>query len=238
MPQENDSPQADSVMRLRKMRDLWPEGLSFYMGNAAPREIYGRGKIDIMRHPRVAVFSSRRSPGIAILRTYDMARALREIDACVIGGFHSPMERESLDILLRGENPVIVCPARTIDPYQIPNKWQKAVDNGEMLLLSPFESKHRHQTRELARKRNKFVAALADLIVIAYADPGGMTEDIARQALEWGKPTVTFDIEDNEHLVEMGAEALTVDQIISRCQNDVKGSCGKVKMSEEDRNGG
>jgi HEPN domain-containing protein len=32
----------------------------------------------------------------------------------VVGGFHAPMERECLTILLRGAQPVILCPARNI----------------------------------------------------------------------------------------------------------------------------
>jgi predicted AAA+ superfamily ATPase len=46
-----------------------------------------------------------------VLRTF--ALALREAGIPVIGGFHAPMEKECLDLLLRGTQPVVICPARS-----------------------------------------------------------------------------------------------------------------------------
>jgi len=34
----------------------------------------------------------------------------------VISGFHTPAEKECLRILLRGAQPIIICPARSIEP--------------------------------------------------------------------------------------------------------------------------
>ena len=198
--------------------DLWPEGLSRCIGTAAPTEIYVRGNLDILGEPKVAIFSSRRCPGTAILRTYDLARALRDAGACVIGGFHSSIKKECLDLLLPGEAPVIVCPARTITPYRIRGTWRKQIEAGRMLLMSPFASHHR-QTTALACKRNNFVAALADLIVIASADPGGNTEDMVRQALAWNKKLLTFDFAENANLIEMGVDAMDIEDMVATVKN-------------------
>ena len=197
---------------------LYPKALSRCLADGAPETIWVRGNVDILRCNKVALFSSRRCPGNAILGTYDLARALRDASVCVIGGFHSSMEKECLDLLLRGVQPVVVCPARTIDPMRIPADWKTPLAEGRLLLLSPFDSKYRRATAALARQRNEFVAALADEIIIACAEPGGKTEAMARQALEWGKPTVTFDIEDNEHLVEQGVTPMSVDEILAAAQ--------------------
>lgn len=40
--------------------------------------------------------------GDVILKTLDLMCELRDADAYVVSGFHSPMERECLNILLRG----------------------------------------------------------------------------------------------------------------------------------------
>jgi hypothetical protein len=37
-----------------------------------------------------------------IVQAYDMAVALRDARVALIGGFHSPMEKECLRLLLRG----------------------------------------------------------------------------------------------------------------------------------------
>jgi hypothetical protein len=59
-----------------------------------------------------ALFCSARCPGRAILAAHDQAALWRDEGRCVVGGFHSPVEEECLRILLRGRQPVIVCPAR------------------------------------------------------------------------------------------------------------------------------
>jgi hypothetical protein len=64
------------------------------------------GAIEILQEPALGLFCSIRCPGKAILAVYDLARALRDAGVPVISGFHTPMERECLDLLLRGEQPL------------------------------------------------------------------------------------------------------------------------------------
>jgi predicted Rossmann fold nucleotide-binding protein DprA/Smf involved in DNA uptake len=148
----------------------------------------------------------------------DLARALRDAGVVVVSGFHSPLERDCFEFLIRGDQGVIWCPARTIDPYRIPKERQKAVDDGRLLLVSPFDSTRRRQTATLARRRNEFVAALADTIIVAYADPGGSLESLAAKALDWGKPVLTFDIPETENLVALGAAPMSMDGIVKLAQ--------------------
>ena len=60
----------------------------------------------------VALFCSRRCTGAAIVALYDAARALRTADLRVVSGFHTPMERECLTVLLRGRDAVVVLARR------------------------------------------------------------------------------------------------------------------------------
>ena len=61
---------------------------------------------------------------------YDLSRAMRDAGVPVIGGFQSPMEKECLRILLRGDQPVVVCPARGIENMRIPREWREAAGRG------------------------------------------------------------------------------------------------------------
>jgi hypothetical protein len=72
------------------------------------------GNPDLLGRPLLALFCSRRCPGSVILKTYDAAKALRAAGIAVIGGFQTPVERDCLAILLRGEQPVVICPARSL----------------------------------------------------------------------------------------------------------------------------
>jgi hypothetical protein len=78
---------------------------------SCPR-IWAIGNLDILRARLLGFFCSTKCPGNVIVHTYDLARALRNSDVPVIGGFQSPMEKECLYLLLRGQQPIVICPAR------------------------------------------------------------------------------------------------------------------------------
>lgn len=153
----------------------------------------------------LALFCSVKCPGELILKTYDLARALRDRGVAVISGFHSPMEQECLNILLKGQQPVILCPARGIERMRLRPEWKTPIRQGRLRLLSPFPADCKRMTRQTAEKRNRFVADTADAVFVSYADPGGKTEALCRQLLAEGKPLYTFASPATETLTTAGA---------------------------------
>jgi len=151
------------------------------------------GNLDALGGIKVALFCSVRCPGDGILAAYDSARRLRSQEATVISGFHSPVEKECLRVLLRGRQSVIICPARALDGMRIPKEWRMPLEQGRLLLLSPFENSPRRPTVETARKRNDMVAALADEALIIHVTPGGETERVAQLLNRWGVARVEID---------------------------------------------
>ena len=151
---------------------IYPARVRARLGGHAPEQLYAVGNMALLAQPNTALFSSSRCPGDAILRTYDQAASWREAGRCVVSGFHSPVEKECLRILLRGKGPVIVCPARGM-PSRMPPEWIKPLADGRMLVLSIFPPSIARKTAALAAQRNDFVAALADDIWFAHVTPGG-----------------------------------------------------------------
>ena len=166
------------------------------------------GNLRLLNEPLTALFCSQRCPGDLILKTYDLARAMRDAGIPVVGGFQTPMEQECLRLLLRGAQPVVVCPARSIDNMRIPRDWRPALDDGRLLVLSPFPATVRRPTTEVAAQRNDVVAQLAHRVFIVHAAPGGNTEAFARKLVASGKPLLTLNSPANENLVGMGAEVV------------------------------
>ncbi len=161
-----------------------------------------------------ALFCSNRCPGDLILKTYDLARAMRDAGVPVIGGFQTPMEKECLRLLLRGGQPVVVCPARSVEKMRIPRDWRDPLNAGRMLVLSPFPESRRRPTTELAARRNEMVAALASRVFITHAAPSGRTEALARKLAASGKPLLTLASPANANLAGMGAEVIEAERII------------------------
>ncbi len=113
------------------------------MTGIATLATYGGGAIPAIS--KLALLCSVRCPGKLILETYDLCQRLLAGGVTVISGFHSPMEKECLTILPRSPNPVIWCLARGMLKI-IPADLKAAVDNGRLVLVTPFPEKVRHVT--------------------------------------------------------------------------------------------
>lgn len=170
-----------------------------------PKLVASYGSICLLRTRKIALLCSRACPGSIIVQTLDVVRALRETPWTVVSGFQSPTEQECLQILLRGERPVIVCPARTVDGMRVPAAWKAAVAAGRMLITSPFGKMVRRATTELANERNRFVVSLADVVFIPHAAPGGSLDRFSRDHVVGCKPLWTIDDPANESLRTLGA---------------------------------
>lgn len=180
------------------------------------------GNTDILAKPLLGFLCSVRCPGEAILRTYDAARVLRDAGVPVIGGFHSPMEKACLASLLKGHQPVVICPARSIDNMRIPTLWRKPLEDGRLLVLSSFRSVEKRVTAALAERRNRLVGVLAHALLVPYASPGGATEDVALAMMEKDKKVLCLSGVENTKLLECGARVCGVGNL-GKVWNELQG---------------
>ncbi|MGH2459933.1 MAG: hypothetical protein ACRDIY_13830 [Chloroflexota bacterium] len=201
---------------------LVPDRLRRWLTDHSLDSVAAIGNPEILRTKRLALFCSRKCPGDLILRTYDLALALREGGAAVVGGFHAPMEHECLAFLLRGESPIVVCPARALEGMRVPTEWRKPLADGRLLALSPFANWERRPTAALAQTRNELVAALAHEVLVVHAEPGGGIERLCRTVLAWGKPLLTLESPANAQLVALGARVVDIERLreIERASNN------------------
>lgn len=182
----------------------YPIALKKYLRDDAPVSIAALGDLNILQNKTLALFSSIKCPGNLVLKTYDLAHSLRQQGITVIGGFHSPMEKETLATLLRGKQPVIICPARNIGT-KMAHEYAKPLEQGRLLILSPYDDKQSRITAETSAVRNRFVAALADAVFVAHAEANGMLAVLCREVIAWGNPAYTFDDAANTNLCALGA---------------------------------
>jgi len=192
---------------------VYPSALKSKLGKHAPHSITTLGNPDIMRNRSIALFCSQKCPGDLILKVYDLAQVLRHAGITVISGFHSSMEQEYLAILLRGLQPVIICPARNINSMRIRKEYKKPLNDGRLLFLSPFDENQRRISVKTSHYRNLFVAALSVVVFVAHASPASKTEAFCRGILSWKKPIYTFDNDYNKNLIEMGAQLVKPENV-------------------------
>jgi predicted Rossmann fold nucleotide-binding protein DprA/Smf involved in DNA uptake len=190
---------------------------------------YVLGDEHLLACKKLALICSQKCPGDVILKTYDFARAVRGSGIAIVSGFHSPIERDCLSILLRGPGPVIIVQAHRLSTSRLPSEWQKAIDAGRWLLLSPFSEKNRRVTAELAAERNRFVAAISDEVLTPYAAPGSKTEALALDLLKSGKRVYTFSGRPRP-LLAAGAQLVAPDFLVNAF--DARGAGGLLVFYE------
>ena len=177
------------ITTLMPVHPGWPSNLTDRLGRDAPRYLQTIGNLEILAVHKIGLFCSVRCPGDKILAAYDTARRLRDDGVTVISGFHSPVEKECLRILLRGKQPIIICLARAMEKIRIPAHWRGELDTERLLVLSPFEKRPRRPTVESSYRRNKLVAALCEEALIVHAEPGGSVERITELINRCNIPT-------------------------------------------------
>ena len=201
------------IINLKKNDPNYPSALQQYLGKDAPDTITAIGNLDIFRHNSTAFFCSSKCPGDLIVKTYDIAQILRNAGMTVISGFHSPMERECLTILLRGAQPVIICPARSINNMRINKEYKKPLKDDRLLFLSPFDENQQRISAKRSHYRNLFVAAMSAAVFVIHAGPASKTEAFCKEILSWQKPIYTFESDYNKNLMKMGARPVNIDNV-------------------------
>ena len=76
-----------------------PAALQRCFDTARTPAVAVQGDLALLDGVLTGFFCSVRCPGDIILKTYDLAKALRGVEITLIGGFQSPMEKEFLDVL-------------------------------------------------------------------------------------------------------------------------------------------
>ncbi len=125
------------------------------------------GNIALLDKHLISFLAGSKIASLSIIPTLDWATevAKRE-DIAVVSGFHSKMEREVLEFLLRGKCGIICVLARSI--YKtVPPKFLKAFRENRVLFVSPFESAGVRASRDLCQKRNEYVASISDELIFS-----------------------------------------------------------------------
>ena len=129
------------------------------------------GNTALLERPnKVAFLSSRKITASVVLKCYDWATEIRETDQCIISGFQSPLEKDVLKFLLRGNAPIILVLARKLWET-VPNELLVAKDTNRLLIVSPVSCNR--ASIASAAIRNRWILANSSSLVIGSLDPNG-----------------------------------------------------------------
>lgn len=164
------------------------------------------GNTALLRLPKTAFLCSRDYP-LSIERiTYLWAMEQRQLGYCVLSGFHSRLEQSIFRFLRRDvQQPIVYALGRGIQP-SMPLDYERDIQLGRLLFITPFEPNTMTVTQETANIRNQLIADLADRFFIPYVRPGGNLEQLLLDdATMRNKPVLTLNLPENEPFIRRGA---------------------------------
>ncbi|MBK7377861.1 MAG: DNA-processing protein DprA [Ignavibacteriales bacterium] len=135
------------------------------------------GNKEILNNYKIGFLCSRKVPANIILKTYDWAIEQRDNGVCIVSGFHSKIEKDVFDILIKGKQPIILVLARGM-LKRVNQILMDLIAENRLLIISPFDKKITRPTSQTAIKRNKLIAEISDKIFIPYSDPNGNIDQI------------------------------------------------------------
>ncbi len=100
----------------------------------------------------------------------------------IISGFLSPMERAVFQAGLEHKRPLIWVKPWGLEENTCPATVRRAIDEGRLLILSPFADSVDAPSVRRAAWCNQYVMAHCDRMVVGHLNPGGMLECILSEA--------------------------------------------------------
>ena len=168
----------------------------------------GDWSLEILRHKRLGLICSIRCPGSIVIKTFDAIRQLRDAGIVFAGGFHSPMENECLDFLLRGEQPVIVCPAKGLGRPRCPARGERRSTPSGCSCFPHSATPSPAPPPPRPKPATNSSPRLCHAVLIPHASRGGKAEAIAQQILDQTQPLFTFPEDENSELLKLGPSTL------------------------------
>ncbi len=137
------------------------------------------GNKDILNHHKTGFLSSRKCPADVVLKSYEWAKKQRSEGNCIVCGNHSQIEKDVFEILLKGNQPLVLVLPRGLKS-RWPKEWLEAIDKNRLLIISPFSKDVKRVTRETAIKKNKTIIELSTEIIVGYSSEGGQLADLLK----------------------------------------------------------
>lgn len=116
----------------------------------------------LLKQKKVGFLASRKISSLSILPTLDWATEVsKREDNAIVSGFHSKMERNVLEILLKGQCGIIIVLARGMY-RKLPIQYEEAMSQNRLLIISNEKDNVKRVSEQTAHKRNEFVREIAD----------------------------------------------------------------------------
>jgi predicted Rossmann fold nucleotide-binding protein DprA/Smf involved in DNA uptake len=179
-----------------------------------PSKLWCVGDSAILNRKLLGIISARKIDPDLALKTSELLRQLARLEnLSFIGGWHSPLEEEALNILLAQPVRIIFCLPKDLRRFVPPPEIRKPISEGQLLLLTHCSPKAKRISRDASLRRNLLIAALSQGLLVLAAPPGSRSLKLAQKAISLGRPVFTPQHWMNEGLLSSGALPATTENV-------------------------
>lgn len=182
-------------------------------GGKRPK-LWGAGDSAILNRRLLGIVSARQIDSDLALKSSQLIRKLAPLgDVAFVGGWHSPLEEETLHILLSQTATVVFCVSKALNRFVLSTDLDRRLRGGQILLLTLCSPRAKRISREASIRRNELVAGLVSALLVLSAPAGSASFSLAKSALSCGKPVLTPEHRMNSDLLTCGALPATFENI-------------------------
>lgn len=128
------------------------------------------GNMDLLILHKVGFLASRKVVPSSVIPTINWTNKVsHDPNVAIVSGFQSTLEREVLDIVLKGTCGIIYVLNRSLY-RQIPLNLRSAFDSNRILFISLTSEKTTRPSAVNAALRNRYITDIADTLVFASVD--------------------------------------------------------------------
>jgi predicted Rossmann fold nucleotide-binding protein DprA/Smf involved in DNA uptake len=178
-----------------------------------PSTLWYLGNTSLLKQPLVGIMSARAGASDLKVRIAELLTQLAGLKAIFIGGWHSPLEKKSLKILLRESAPTIICLAKSVNRFGFFQELKTLLRQDRLLLLTHCSPNAKRISRNASIRRNHLVAGLANVLLVLAAPERSATFKLALAVIQLGKPVFAPKHPVNENLLASGALPATFETI-------------------------
>ena len=186
------------------------------LAKGRPRALWAVGNSQILRRPLLALISARqieRDLAATSFLLIEQLAASKNIG--FISGWHSQLEQECLRIVLTKQASLVFCTSKALDRFKPSAELKDLVAQNKALLLSHCTPNAKRISRGASIRRNELVIELAAVLLVLSAPEGSESLNLARAALDAGKPVFTIDHHMNRKLLDCSASVASFDSIFT-----------------------
>jgi len=190
----------------------YPVELGNYFAARSPK-LWCIGDQTILKKELLGVVSARMSDPDLAMKASTLLSDSGASEGAFISGWHSPLEKEALHVLLTQPAKIVFCTAKSLTSISPSPEIKDLIARGGALLLTHCGPKAKRISRDASLRRNELVLGLSRTLLVLSAPEDSSSFKLAVRALGTGRRVFVIEHPMNRDLLNSGALPASVETL-------------------------